>query len=303
MIGTESEEEMMILQQWKKEAQNGAQKLMENWEPDTLIEGYKSYKTVDKNKAWEKVNAQISRSGIVQSNSVFMKIAAVLVIMFVALAGFYMYNSWFISSDLIVSNQKVTEDKLLDGTSVVLDQNTTLRVLSDRNVSLEGRCFFDVVKSPSEPFTVLMQHGKLEVLGTQFVISTEKNKTTVFVHEGKVRVDYNKNSWTLQAGDKLTLENNTSAVLENIANIDPLTWKSGQIIFRDESLQRVLQTLALHFNMEIVFENSSDRVDNCKINTSFNDFSVDGALKELSLIAGLEYQIISGKIMILDFKC
>ena len=75
------------------------------------------------------------------------------------------------------------------------------------------------------------------------------------------------------------------------------------MVFKDQSLSVVLNTLAIQYNLNLKYaENISDS-DNCKINTSFSNLALAEILEELVLISGLKYQINGKNIVILDFKC
>lgn len=302
-LGKDAAEERRILNQWKSEAEEGIQKLQENWNPDSLMTDYASYKTVDSDKAWQKMESRLATPGSGRVVSLVMRAAAVFLLLVMSFAGLYYWQQQSEASSLIVTDSQIREHTLNDGTSVVLDQNSSLGWKGDRNMQLYGRCYFDVVKNPSVPFIVEMQHGKLEVLGTQFLISTSENKTTVYVHEGSVRIEYNQQSWTLGAGDKITLDVDNEVSLSRIPGLDPVSWKSDQIVFRDESLFNVLQTLSLHFNLELKYPQSVEKDDSCKINTTFSQGRIEDILQELSLITGLKYELNSGNLTVLKFKC
>jgi ferric-dicitrate binding protein FerR (iron transport regulator) len=302
-LGKDAAEERRILNQWKSEAEKGIQKLHENWNPDTLITDYKSYKTVDENKAWEQLESRLEGAKSGRVITFVRRMAAVFLLLLMSFAGFYYWQQQADASSLIATNSHIGEHTLTDGTSVVLDQNTSLRLTESRKMELYGRCYFDVAKNPSVPFIVDMQHGKLEVLGTQFLISTSENKTTVYVHEGSVRVDYNQQSWTLSAGDKISMDKYNDITLSRIPGLDPVSWKSNQIVFRDESLFNVLHTLSLHFNLELKYPESVEKDDHCKINTTFSQGRIEDILQELTLIADLKYELNSGNLIVLNFKC
>jgi transmembrane sensor len=80
--------------------------------------------------------------------------------------------------------------KLTDGSHIVLDAQSTLRVefsAHERAFHLMGQGLFDVAHDPSRPFRVYAAAAVVEAVGTEFNIRTE-NVTTVAVLDGVVRL-------------------------------------------------------------------------------------------------------------------
>lgn len=302
LLGKDRIEEVSVLNQWKKEAEDNIRKLSVDSDMDSLIEDLKSYKTVDKGKAWTNVAIRQPSIKAIRTFSSFQKVAAVFLVVLFSIIGFRIFTNKNSPPFELLAQNSILETTLEDGTSVVLDNQSELKVFEDRRVELRGRCFFDVVKNPLLPFKVHMHHGVLEVLGTQFIISTQPHTTTVYVSEGKVQINYNAESWQLRAGDKIVMSNE-EIVMQKVARINPKSWASHQLVFKDESLKVVLNTLSLHYNLALFYAEDIFEKDVCKINTAFSDTSLENILEELALITGLKYQIDDKNIVILSFKC
>ena len=79
-----------------------------------------------------------------------------------------------------------------DGTTGYLNSNSSIKYngnfSSDRQVSLTGEAFFDVVKDKRRPFTVNTNEVNVRVLGTRFNIASYENEKDVEVvlEEGKL---------------------------------------------------------------------------------------------------------------------
>src|SRR5438093_697456 len=81
-----------------------------------------------------------------------------------------------------------------DGSAVYLDQNTSVRLVSERTVRLErGRIFVEAVPAGKEAgrgsFLVWTPKRKLEALGTKFAVDAVDNALSVFVTQGSVKVE------------------------------------------------------------------------------------------------------------------
>lgn len=121
---------------------------------------------------------------------------------------------------------------LASGDRVELDAGTALVDLTDgegRGADiLAGAAFFDV--TPDEkPFVVTLGELEVRVLGTAFEVAELRDTTMVTVREGTVAVKQGGETWTLQAGDRLTWNAAKGGVLEQIAQADIAPWRQDRL--------------------------------------------------------------------------
>ena len=153
---------------------------------------------------------------------------------------------------------QIEEHQLPDGSRVTLNGNSSLTYAPDwqrganRLVHLEGEAYFEVTKQPATnaKFSVRTPDLTVEVLGTVFNVSTRHEDTEVFLEEGSVKVvlegDPVAKTLALQPGESLTY----SAKSQELVPPQPAEremetgWKSGVLIFRNQSLQAILRELA-----------------------------------------------------------
>jgi tetratricopeptide (TPR) repeat protein len=93
--------------------------------------------------------------------------------------------------------QEVT---LADGSTAILDRDATLDALGDRRVRIHGRALVDVVPGKGR-FVVETANGRLEVLGTRFVVDADDARTQAAVIRGKVRISTDDGDAVLHAGE------------------------------------------------------------------------------------------------------
>lgn len=75
-----------------------------------------------------------------------------------------------------------------------LAENTSVRVDSERAITIErGRVFLDVAHS-QRLFKVITPMGEVTVFGTRFEVFAEPNRTTVMVQEGEVQLSHRENT-------------------------------------------------------------------------------------------------------------
>jgi transmembrane sensor len=89
---------------------------------------------------------------------------------------------------------------LADGSVILLNTQSEIRVTlgeERRRVTLvDGEAMFDVARDPARPFLVDAGATAIRVLGTRFNVYRQRDKTTVTVIEGRVRVEEPKPSAT-----------------------------------------------------------------------------------------------------------
>lgn len=191
----------------------------------------------------------------------FAGIAASLVLIFVS----YKAISWYQQPNEIIYHTAFGEQldlKLVDGTEVSLNANSTLRFFSKnaREVWLQGEAFFKVEKKPSTKakFQVHTAELDIEVLGTAFNVNSLRSETAVMLEEGKVKLRLdNGREETMQSGDLLSYSGKTQQIIkkeEAVSSELYTSWKDGQLIFRNISLREAMQKIEATYGVEVVFE-------------------------------------------------
>ncbi|SEI39057.1 FecR family protein [Dyadobacter koreensis] len=112
----------------------------------------------------------------------------------------FVFRKEILYKSLISENGRTASYQLSDGTRVVLNANSILRVprlgfgSANREVILEGEAEFKVVHTKSDSrFIVRMDKDYLiEVLGTEFVAFSRERATKVFLTKGKVKLSLPK---------------------------------------------------------------------------------------------------------------
>ncbi len=154
---------------------------------------------------------------------------------------------------------------LADGTRVYLNSMTVLKYpvqfSSDkREVELIGEAYFEVKKNAEKPFVVKTKEMEVTVLGTSFNVNAyeeSKNSVTTLV-EGKVKLTHPL------TGDERILSPNQQAVMDNLSGDFLLkevdvslftSWKDGQLIFYDMSLEDIMILLTRWYSAKVFYQN------------------------------------------------
>ncbi|MDR1336200.1 MAG: FecR domain-containing protein, partial [Tannerella sp.] len=149
---------------------------------------------------------------------------------------------------------------LQDGTVVWLNAQTSLTypvVFSEkeRRVSLEGEAWFEVAKDTEKPFVVTSGGVEVRVQGTKFNLYSypQESYSRVSLVEGSVQVSLPGNAsrrLALRPGEEVVVQGNRMKVAP-ISNMDYFLWTEGIYSFEGETLEKILKTLELYYDIAI----------------------------------------------------
>jgi len=195
-----------------------------------------------------------------------------------------------------------TEVKLNSGSRLVSPQQFTG---ASRKVFLEGEAFFDVTEDPSRPFLVETESFQVKVLGTSFNIRSyqQEENSTVAVVSGKVMVS---NSPANQVANEEVLtpdqmlvysSKNSNWVKKNGFNQDlVLGWRDQKLIFQEDRINSILQTLARWYGVEFQLDTHLDTQR--EYTAKFNNPTLKEVMESLSYNYKFSYEINDEKVII-----
>ena len=156
--------------------------------------------------------------------------------------------------------------QLADGTRVYLNSATDLRYPvaftgPERRVYLKGEAYFEVAKDAEHPFIVVTDDVQVRVYGTSFNVNTlgADGVRTVLV-EGKVGIrgqDLDR-EYVLKPNELAFYDRNSRDM--KIETVDPdlyTLWRKGIFVFERETLENIMNTLSLWYDMEVFFQSES----------------------------------------------
>ena len=155
--------------------------------------------------------------------------------------------------------------KLADGTEVWLNAETELRyptVFSslERRVKLQGEGYFKVAKNEKQPFIVEVGDIEVKVYGTQFNISTQNkdNIETVLV-SGSVSIRHHDQETHLNPSQKAAYTSSGKLTIEEVDVLPYITWKDGNFMFQNESLESIMNKLARWYDLDVFYLNEQTK--------------------------------------------
>jgi ferric-dicitrate binding protein FerR (iron transport regulator) len=185
---------------------------------------------------------------------------------------------------------------LPDGSEVTLNAGSKLHYgkdfgISERKVSLQGEAYFEVQNDTGKPFIIELGTAELQVLGTSFNVKAYKEhlKIEVTVAEGSVSVYDRKlkdKKVIATKGEKAEFDKGNKSVLKiTNENINYNAWKTKKIVFRDEKLSVIANTLSEVYHKNILIGDSA--VNNCTLTTSFENKDLKTVLNVLESTLGI----------------
>jgi hypothetical protein len=225
------------------------------------------------------------------------------------------------------TSNTVLKIKLEDGSYVVLQPNSKIAypkhfANDKREVFMEGDAFFKVAKNASMPFFVYNQNLVTQVLGTSFIVKTDKfnKQVTVEVKSGKVTVFENNKAITqnnIQTKSNGAIITPNQTCIYNIKeryfvtalseNPEPVVFEdtSSRIFFNflyeDVKLSDILKTLSMAYAIEIETEN--EYINACKFTGDLATLSLYDKLELICLSTNNTYEIKGTKILLKGKGC
>lgn len=156
-----------------------------------------------------------------------------------------------------------------------------------------------MARDEARPFLVEFSEGVVQVLGTHFNVKArrEQHAFTTLV-SGKVKVSSGKDSVILKPGEYCEI--NTEAQQLSVHEADLMTmlaWKNGEFVFKDATLEYVMNELAVWYDMDVVYE--SEEVKHIKLHIYMDRTqTLEEVLKFMSKMGDMTYQIEGKKVTV-----
>lgn len=248
--------------------------------------------------------------------SLYSKIAAIAacVLTMLGLGLWYYQHSQHSQSvmaaaeDMQVVATGIGEQKtisLSDGSQVILNSKSQLAYpkkfhVDSREVKLTGEAFFEVSKNPEKPFRVQMQDFDVQVLGTSFNIKSYPADATysVSVKTGRVAVsNKDQEEIILNRGEGVRIMAESGSWERQEINPESISaWKTGKLVFMDESLADIAKVLERRYHIRITFKDAA--IAQQKLNITIKDQALSQVLDVLQLSGNFGYTKQADRILI-----
>ena len=317
LSGDANEDEVHQVQQWLLADESNKLYLEEMkliWESSQQL---KDFVGIDKKEDWKavrhRIEAKNARPRSIQAllkkqwPQRLMRIAAAITFLAVAYFTWPVFTEYRESTTLEAPDT-MQQFQLPDGSTVYLAKGSRLSYYQDfnkdhREVELIGEAFFEVFKDSSKPFLVRSGPAVTEVVGTSFnVNNTLAGVVAVTVLTGKVEL-----YGSAKAGRKIALAPGEQGVMKEGGRLSKtlnqdlnfLSWKTGELHFRNTPLSQVVQDINRHYHKTIRAQPPT--LEGCTLTATFRQREIEEVLEEIQLALPLEVEE-QGNTMIIKGK-
>jgi ferric-dicitrate binding protein FerR (iron transport regulator) len=263
--------------------------------------------TVD--QAWDKLRTRLEKDDLIPDGNIrtvryfspALKIAAALALLISLTFTVYFFTERWLSDGSMITASTTENEKIMvdlpDGSRVHLNRNTEIKYPSrfrgeQREVSVEGEAFFDVIPNRDKPFVVEAGNARIRVTGTSFNVltSNKNNDVEVMVKSGQVILsDKNGKQEVVLDADLIGTMGNTSN--SSYRNSDPnyLSWSTEVLTYEGTPLEKTFSDLKRVHNIEVIATDSS--ILDKRISTTFDRQSPETIISIICTTFNLESEI------------
>lgn len=185
--------------------------------------------------------------------------------------------------------------KLADGTTVNLNSGSSLKVLGERRVYLDGEGWFEVETDKEHPFYVETPSGiSVKVTGTQFNLSNYRDEDfKVLLVKGSIELKNASNSVPLvvKPSEQVTVKRGMAS--KEFANLqekkNTTAWKEGVLVFDDKPLREAIPMLERWYGVNI--SAGSPSIMDERFTGEFDTETIQEVMNVLALTHGFTYTI------------
>jgi len=190
---------------------------------------------------------------------------------------------------------------LPDGTVINLNSGSSLRVLGDRQVFLDGEGWFDVKTDREHPFYVETPSGiSVKVTGTRFNLSNFKEEDfKVLLVEGNIELQGTKgNTMNVKPSEQVVVRSGMArkeaAGIQDQKNAT--AWKEGVLVFDDKPFREAIPMLERWYGVS--FNVSSPDIMTERFTGEFSTETLSEVMNVLSLTHRFYYSINGKEVTI-----
>jgi len=268
----------------------------------------KEYKSLDVEKARKKVIKKLHGFGRRRNVLFYLeKIAAVLFIPLLLSGFLYFYFSEpgqkqrDVYNELNIAFGTTSQLVLADGTKVWLNSGSNLKYPLNfkgysREVYLEGEAYFEIAKNRNKPFIVKTSYMDVKAMGTSFNVMAYPEEgmveTTLIMGKAslveELATSKLKTLTEIKPGEMASFDKiKKKIILEEVDTKKIISWKEGQLIFRDDPMDNVVRKLGRWFNTDIVL--IDDELRSYRYTATFIDENLSQVLELLKMSSPIDY--------------
>lgn len=239
------------------------------------------------------------------NSSRLLRVAAIFAsVLLVGVVGYLSVSTFANNRINVVAKNGVNRFFLPDSSYVVLNNGGMLSYDADfsgvtREVTLNGEAYFSVRKAAGSTFEVVLDKGRVKVMGTKFFVKAndESELFEVRVETGRVLVSSGNKTVTLDKGEMAVASESEINKKESFKG-DDISWRSSKIVFKAATLETVVEQL-VQLYPEVDSYKFITKEDTIKLTTSFENQDLTEVLSELSIHFGKKI-VVENRILVIS---
>lgn len=139
----------------------------------------------------------------------------------------------------------------------------------------------------------------VRVLGTEFNVKAyAENEVMTTLVSGRVMVKRGLDSLTLAPGEQCEVDKQTGLLTVKEADlVTTLAWKNGEFVFKNVTLENMINELSRWYDMEVVYESEALKDDRYYIYVERSK-TLEEVLDKVTLTGNMKYRIDGKKVII-----
>ncbi len=256
------------------------------------------WKNFDRDKAWE----NLDRNVLGRSRISLLKYVSAAVLLIGVTVAIYVFSG--VGDEIsFVAGRQNKHVVLPDGSDVVLAPHSELIISSgfnnlNRELSLKGNGYFNVVKNKKLSFVVELEKGEVEVLGTTFYIKQDKEELDVKLVSGVLKVtDENANSEIINSRQEARVDEGIQ--IQSNKSFEEIDLQFDDLVLKEVSLLEAVQKINTVYNKKIIkIAEDSDGLGKEMIYMTVKNSSAIDFLRGLKMIFSIKVTNVNGHYVI-----
>jgi transmembrane sensor len=195
---------------------------------------------------------------------------------------------------------------LSDGTRVFLNSASSITYPvafngADRQVTVTGEAFFDVVHDAAHPFKVKVANQTVEDIGTSFNVNAYDDeplvKTTLVT--GRAKIISKQQSIMLKPGQAAISDHGSEKMIIKNVDVDQaIAWKNNYFLFDGDNLESIMRKVSRWYDVDVEYKDNGLKTQIFS-GTVSRFKNVSSVLKKLELTGAVHFELSDKKIIVI----